>query len=172
MGQGWQRASAPNVFIRLRGGSQRSTFEKLADSTRVAKAEVTRQRLRSVLDAVGGEPCFGEDVTFDIAGNGFRMSFWDRRLTVVIEVIGPKTLQSHMWPPSVVQAFELGAQKRQVVKPFDDRHMPEPLILEGLDDPRGYGDGSVLSYGSEARFDVPLSQQLGKGIPDKDTGLV
>ena len=160
------------VFSRLTRENHRSALEIWADSVCVEKVEVTQDRLRGVPEAVGGEPCFPENVTFDIGGHSFRISAWLLGLAVVIEVIGPKTLQSHMWPPSVVQAFELGAQKRQVVKPFDDRHMPEPLILEGLDDPRGYGDGSVLSYGSEARFDVPLSQQLGKGIPDKDTGLV
>jgi len=77
-----------------------------------------------------------------------------------------------MRSPTVVPALEFGAQERQVVKPLDDRDASQPLVLEGLDDPLGYADGAVLSYGSETGFDTPLSEQLGKGVSDKDTGLI
>jgi len=138
----------------------------------VEKPEVTQDGLSGVLEAIGREPCFAEDTTFDIAGHGFRVSFRLLGLAVVVEVIRPETLQSHVRPPSVVPTFEFGAQERQVVKTFDERHASEPLVFEGFDDPLSYSNGSVLSYGSETRFDVPLPQQFGKDIPDKDTGPV
>ena len=59
---------------------------------------------------------------------------------------------SHVWAPSVVPAFEFGAQKRQMVKSLDKRHASQPLVFESLDDSLGYGDGAVLAYGSEPRF--------------------
>jgi len=73
--QGWQGASGLALFARQGGGRQRSAFETLADSARVEQAKVTQQRLRGVLEAIGREPCFREYMTFDIAGNGFGISF-------------------------------------------------------------------------------------------------
>ncbi len=55
-------------------GSHRFAFEVSVDFTGVEKAGVTREELRGVPEAIGGEPRFGEDVTFDIAGHGFRIS--------------------------------------------------------------------------------------------------
>ena len=132
------------VFSRLTRENHRSALEVWADSVCVEKVGVTQDRLRGVPEAVGGEPCFPEDVTFDIAGHGFRISAWLLGLAVVIEGIGPKTLQRHMGPPGVVPAFELGAQERPVVESLDQRDVFEPLVLERLDDPLGYGDGSVF----------------------------
>jgi len=103
VGQGWQRAGGLVAPARLRGGSYRSVFETLADSSRVQQARVTQQKLRGVLEAMGGEPCFGEDVTFDIAWDGLGISLWRLRFAAVIQVIWPETLQRLMWPRSVVE---------------------------------------------------------------------
>jgi len=40
----------------------------------------------------------------------------------------------------------LPAPERQVVKTLDKRDAFQPLVLERLDDPLGYGNGPVLSY--------------------------
>jgi len=97
-------------------------------------------------------------VTLDIVGNGFRTARRFPGLVVLVEVIQPKALQRRVGPPSAVPAFEFGAQKSQVVEPLDERDAFEPFVLEGLNDPLGYGDRSVLSYGAETRLDVPLFQ--------------
>jgi hypothetical protein len=111
-------------------------------------------------------------MTLDIAGHGFRIPFWHVGLAVVMPVVRPETVQRHMWPPSVVPARKFGGQERQVIKSLDERDMFEPLVLEGLDNAFWDSNGPVFPYGSKAEFDVPLSQQFGKGIPDKDLGLV
>lgn len=160
------------AFALLAGENHRFVSETLADYSRVQTAGAVQQKLRGVPEAIGGEPCFQEDVTFDIGGHGFRIPLWLLGLAVVIQIIRPKALQRHVWPPSVVPAFELGAEERQVVKTFDERDVFQPLILEGLDDAFCHSNRPVLPYGSEAGFDVPLSQQLGKDIPYEYTGLV
>ena len=78
-----------------------------------------------MFQAIAGEPCFGEDVTFDTAWDGLGISLWRLRFAAVIQVIWPETLQSHMRPPSVAPAFEFSAHERQVVKSLD-----EPLRKE------------------------------------------
>ena len=146
------------VLARLAGENQQSAFGVSVDFACVRKAGVAQDRLRGVLEAIGCEPCLGEDMTFGIAGNSFRISFRLPGLAVVIQVIRPKTLQSHVWPPGVVPAFEFSAQERQVVKSLDDRNVLKPFVLERLDNSFGYSDGSVFPYGSEAGFDAPWSQ--------------
>jgi hypothetical protein len=160
------------VFDRSKAENHRPGFEVLVDCACVQKAEVPQDSLRGVLEAVGGEPRFGEDMTLDIAGHGFRIPFWHVGLAVVMPVVRPETVQRHMWPPSVVPARKFGGQERQVIKSLDERDMFEPLVLEGLDNAFWDSNGPVFPYGSKAEFDVPLSQQFGKGIPDKDLGLV
>jgi hypothetical protein len=54
--------------------------------------------------------------------------------------------------------LEFAAEKRQAVTSFDQGDALEPFTLECLDDSLGHGDGAVLSYRAEARFDVPLFQ--------------
>ena len=172
MGQGAGWKWCQRCFAALTREKRRSVPEMLADSSHVQKAGVTRGRLRGVLEAIGGAPCFREYMTFDIAGDGLGISFWRLGLAAVTEVIWPVTLQSHVRPPGVVPAFEFGAQEHQAVKSLDDRHASQPLVFERLDNPFRYGNGPVYSYGSEARFDAPLFQQFGKGISDEDLGLV
>jgi hypothetical protein len=115
MGPGWAGAGR-----RLAGqeegisGPQRSAMERWADSGRVGKREVPPEKLRRVFEAIGGETCFGEDVAFDVAGNDLRISFGRLGLAAVVEVIRPKALDAHMGPPSVVPAFEFGAQAQRV----------------------------------------------------------
>jgi len=77
---------------------------------------------------------------FDIAGDGFRISFRLLGLAVIVEVIGPEALQHHMWSSSVVPAFELSTEERQVVRTLDDRNALKPLVLERLDNSFGYGE--------------------------------
>ncbi len=103
-----------------------------ADSGSVQQAKVTQGRLCRVLEAIGGEPCFQEDVAFDIAGHGFRISFWLPRLAGVVQVIRPQARQGHMCPPSVVPASESGVQDRLVVKSFDNQDVFELPVLECL----------------------------------------
>ena len=98
-------------FGALGKGRQRSAFETLAAPARGDSTRATQRKLRRVLHAIGGEPCVGENMTFDMAGDGFRISFGRLGLAAVGQVIWPETLQSHMRPPSVVPAFEFGAQE-------------------------------------------------------------
>jgi len=145
-----------NLFDRLKPGNHRPAAGVWVDSGRVEKSGVAwEDGLRRVLQAVGREPCLGKDMTLDIVGHGLRVSFRLLGLAVVIQVIRPEALKCHVWAPGVVPAFEFGAQKRQMVKSLDKRHASQPLVFESLDDSLGYGDGSVLAYGSEPRFDVP-----------------
>ena len=132
----------------------------------------TGQGLRRVFQAISREPCFSEDVAFDIDGDGLRVSFWRLGRVAVIQVIRPEADQSHMRPPRVVPTFKFGTQGREMVKPLDERHASEPLVLQSLDNAFGDSDGSVLAYGAETRFDVPLVQEFGKGIANEDRGLV
>ena len=87
---GARGASGLTVLVRLGGGSYRSAFEMLADSSRVQQVQVTQEELRRVLEAVGPEPRFGEDMTFDIAGHGSRISFRHLGPAAVIQIIRPK----------------------------------------------------------------------------------
>ena len=89
-------------------------------------------------------------MTFDVVRYGLRPSVCFLRPTVVIQVIRPRIIESHMRPPSVVTALEFGAQGRLMIIPFDDRHASEPLVLERLDGPFSYSNGPALSHGSEA----------------------
>ena len=84
MGPGWQHARASTVFIRLEEGSQQSAFEELADSPPAHKTGATQHRLRGVFEAVSRESCLDENVTFDIVGYDFGISFWFLRLAVII----------------------------------------------------------------------------------------
>ena len=172
VGQGWQGASGLVLFARSRVKIRGPADDPWLDGGCVQQAKATQEELRGRLEAIGGETCFLEYGTFDIGWHGFRISSWLLGLSVVVEVIRPEILQRHVWPPSVVPVLEFGAQKRQVVKPLDERNALEPLALEGLDNAFCDSNGSVFSYGSEAGFDIPLSQQLGKSIPYRNTGLV
>ena len=163
---------AASEFETLRKGSQCSSWGKWADSARGAGARVGEQALRGGLEAIGRESCFSEDVMIDVAGHGLRVALRHLGLVAVVQVIWTETLQSHVWPPDVVPVLKSRAQECQVVESLDDRHTPQPLVLESLDHPLRDSDGSVLSYSSEARPDVPLFQQLGKGIAREHTGLV
>jgi hypothetical protein len=144
VGQGGTAEVVSREFGAPGKGRQRSSFETSAASARGDSVRATQQKLRRVLQAIGGEPCLGENLTFDIAGDGFRVSFWRLGRAAAIQVIWPETLQRHRRPPGVVPALELGAQERQVVEALDKRHASQPLVLKGLDDPLGDGDGSVL----------------------------
>jgi hypothetical protein len=97
-------------------------------------------------------------MTFDIAWYSLRIAFWLLGLAVVIHVIRPGTLQSHMRPPGVVPAFKFRAEERQVVKTPDEGNALQPLILESLDDAFCDSDSPVFPYGSQAGFDIPLFQ--------------
>jgi hypothetical protein len=134
--------------------------------------DTEQELLRGGLETIGGEPCFDEQMAFDMGGDGLRVSLGLFGPASVVDVIRPQTLQHHVGPPGVVPAFELAAQKRQVVKALDDRHAAQPLVLERLDDTFGGRDRSVFAHGSKTWFDVPLSQQLGKGVSGEDTGLI
>ena len=127
-----------------------------------------RDRLRRVLEAVGGEPCLRKQMAFDIAGHRFRFSVWRLGPATVIQVVRPESLQRHMRAPSVVPTFEFGAHKRRMVKSLDERDASEPFVFKRLDDPFGDSNGPTLAHGAEAGFDVPLIQQLGKSTSGKD----
>lgn len=161
------------MFGRPKAESHRPAVAVWVDGTRVQPEGGSRAGgLRGGLEAVGRGACFDKDVTFDTVGHGFRLSFGRLGLAVVIEVIRSQTVESHMRPPSVIPAFEFGTEEGQVVKPLDKRNAPEPLVLECLDDPLCYGDRSVFAHSSQTRLDVPLSEQLGEDVSDKDLGLV
>jgi len=122
--RGWyvgpgRRRKRLQAFGWPQGKNCRPAGRAWVDVACVQKAEVTRDSLRGVLEAIGGEPCFSEDVTFDIVGNSLGVAFWPLGLAIVVEVIRPETLDSHMRSPRVVPAFEVGAQERQVVKTLD-----------------------------------------------------
>jgi len=88
----------------------------------VAAAELTEDKLRCGFQAIGSESCVPEDVTFDVTGHGFGVAFWLVEFVTVIEVIRAQAIKSHVWPPDVVPAFELGTEARHMVKSLDQRH--------------------------------------------------
>jgi len=97
-------------FGALGKGSQHSSLEIWTDAARGESVSATEQRLCSVLEAISGDPCFDEHMTFDIAGHGFRIGPWRLGLAAVVEVVRPQTLTSHVWSPCVVPACEFRAQ--------------------------------------------------------------
>ena len=159
-------------FDTLRKGSQHSSWERRADSVHGESTRASEQGLCGVLETVGGDSCLGENAALDIAGNSFRIWLWRLGFAVVVQVIWPETLQRHVRSPDVVPAFEFGAQGHQMIEALDDRHASQPFILERLDDSFCNGDGPVLPYGTDAKLDVPLFQELRKDVADKDAGLV
>ena len=76
MGPGWGDASSFYVSDRARVEHRQPAGYAWVDCAYVQKAEVRENGLRGVLEAIGGEPCLGEHVAFDIAGDGLRLSFW------------------------------------------------------------------------------------------------
>jgi hypothetical protein len=46
-----------------------------------------------------------------------------------------------------------------MVKSFEDRHAPKPLVVERLEDAFGDGDRPVFAHGAEAGLAIPLAQQ-------------
>jgi hypothetical protein len=107
------------VFGRAKIKESPAGDDRWLDGGCVQQAKVTQQKLRRVLEAVGCEPCFGENVTFDVGGHGFGIAFRFVGFSAAIQIVRPKAFQSHVWPPGIVPAFEFRAQERQRVKPFD-----------------------------------------------------
>ena len=143
------------------------------DSGRVETSGITQEHgSRRGLQAIGGNPRFGEDMTFDIGGQGFRIARWCLGLAAVIQVIRSQALQRHVRSPGVVPVFEFDAQGHQMIRPLDERDAFEPFVFRRLDDPPGDRNGPALSDRAEAGFDVPLIQQLGKSTSGKDMRLV
>lgn len=153
------REMSRHCLSHWRGGSAVS-IQTGAGSSHVSESRSHAGPLGGILEATGGGPYFREGVTFDIAENGFRISAWFHRFVATAPNVSPETFRRRMGPSIVVSAFEFGAPECQVVRTLDDRNALEPLALEHLDDAFRHGDGSVLSYGSEARLDVPLSHSF------------
>ena len=68
MRPGWEGQASSTEFGSLGKGSQHSSWEMWAYWARSESASATEQGLRGAFQAVGGESCLGEDVTFDIGG--------------------------------------------------------------------------------------------------------
>lgn len=160
------------VFGRAEIRESRARGDLWIDGVYVLRPEVTRDGLRRALQAIGSSACLGEHMAFDIVRDALRIVRWRLAFAVVVKVIGPKALQCHMRPPSVVPVVELAAQHRQVIEPLDQRDVFEPFVFAGFDDTLGHSNGPTLAHSAEARLDVPLLQQLSKNISGENTGLV
>ncbi len=62
------------MLARLGEGNQQSKFEVSVDGTRVPEPGGIQAKLCGVLESIGLELCLREYVTFDMAGDGFRIS--------------------------------------------------------------------------------------------------
>jgi len=71
---GWERQVVSSEFGALGRRTQHSSWEMWADSAHGESTGYTEQELRGGLETIRGEPCLREHVTFDIAGNRFRLS--------------------------------------------------------------------------------------------------
>ena len=63
------------MFARSKVENRRPADRVWVDGICVVKAEAPQQKLRGVLQAIGGEPRFGKDMTLDIVGYGLCVSF-------------------------------------------------------------------------------------------------
>ena len=108
MGPGWQGAGSLVVLARLRGENHRSVFAAWADSEAVESARATQKKSRRGLQTVDCEPCFGEDVAFDVSGDGLRLSSSHR--TAATAVNGARVLLGNMVYGRVSLNYTCGTQ--------------------------------------------------------------
>lgn len=57
------------MFDRSKARGDGSVVPAWPDSTYVRRVGVPQEKLRSGLETIGGDPCLGEHVTFDIGGH-------------------------------------------------------------------------------------------------------
>ena len=112
------------------------------------------ENLRDVLKPIASDPCFGEQMSFDVARDCFTVTSRFLRRSIVIDIIRTKAIQCHVWTPGVIPILEFTTQFDQMIKTFDDGYAFEPFIFQGLD--RSFCDRnrSVFSYGAQTMFDV------------------
>lgn len=91
-------------------------------------------------------------------------TFWFLWFSVVINIIGPKTIQGHMWAPGVIPILELFTQRNQMIKAPNKWYTFEPFIFQGLDDSFCDSNWSMFAYGSKTWLYVPAIQQFYKDV--------
>ena len=71
-------------------------------------------------------------MSLNIAGNTFVVMARFVRLVAIVDIIGSKSVERHMWTPSVVPAFEFFAEFRQMIDALDENNSPKPFIFQGF----------------------------------------
>ena len=76
----------------------------------------TMWKLRHVPESISCDSCFSEQMLFNIVRNCFRVTIRLLGFLVVINIIGPNTIQGHMWAPGVIPILELFTQRKQMIE--------------------------------------------------------
>lgn len=95
-----------------------------------------------------------EDPSFEMERDDLSGPLGPFSRTAPVDIARPLAVERHVRSPVVVPVGEAGAHPLQVVEALDERHRPQPFVLERLDDPLGDRDAAVLADRTEPVLDA------------------